>query len=162
MSGWLEQYRRMHRWQRRLWLGFEHIAGGDDEATRDVFYAFAQASWHLVDWLEADRSQHVRRDQAEAYVHSSSILKFCRDICNGSKHAQLQAKKIDVTTHKTTTTVSGKDDEGESYSYEVANVQVLVRWGDEMIEASEFAGKCIEEWNRFLISEGLLSAPRET
>ena len=62
---WREQYDRMQRWRFRLWVGVEHIVGGGDQALVDAFYAFAQTCYHLVDWLENDRSQHVRRTYAE-------------------------------------------------------------------------------------------------
>jgi hypothetical protein len=42
MAHWREQYDRMRRWQRRLWLGVQRIVAGSDEAAIDAFYAFAQ------------------------------------------------------------------------------------------------------------------------
>jgi hypothetical protein len=162
MVDWREQYSRMGRWHYRLSLGLEHIIGGGDEAVQDVFYAFAQACTHLVDWLDSDRSQHIRRADAETYVESRPILAFCRDICNGSKHAQLQSKNVDIRKQKTTTAHSINDAEGQTYDYEVSHVEVLVRWGREFIGASNFADQCIAEWNRFLVGEGLLSSDATT
>jgi hypothetical protein len=54
----------MRRWQARLWL--DPILHG--EHAFDSFYAFAQNCSHLVDWLENDRSQHIRRTEAEVFV----------------------------------------------------------------------------------------------
>src|SRR5260370_21414836 len=104
MADWREQYDRMQRWSRRLWLSVEHLVGGSDQGLVDTFYAFAQTCHHLVDWLENDRSQHIRRARAREYVGSRPLLAYCRDICNGSKHAQLQAKQ--VTMRKTSSSFS--------------------------------------------------------
>jgi hypothetical protein len=75
---WREQYDRMRRWQGRLWLGVEHIVGRSDEAAVDAFYAFAQTCAHLVDWLENDRSQHIRRPQGRGACRSFSGVSLLR------------------------------------------------------------------------------------
>lgn len=153
---WREQYDRMRRWHYRLWLGVEFIVGGGDQAIIDVFYAFAQACDHLVDWLENDHSQHVRRVHAEAYVQSHPVLAFCGDICNGSKHAQLQARKVQTKMRKTTSSYSIEDEAGQIREQVVEQPELFVLWGGEFIEAEAFARWCIEEWDRFLRGEGLL------
>jgi hypothetical protein len=89
--GWREQYDRMKRWRRRV-----QQSRDDRDAVRDSFYAFAQTCYHLVDWLENDRSQPIRRGIAKRFVKDSGLLSFCRDICNGSKHARLEAKSVNV------------------------------------------------------------------
>src|SRR6267143_652303 len=91
---WREQYGRMVRWYRRLDLNVEHIVGRGEEALVDTFYAFAQACYHLVHWLDNDRSQPVRKTTAAAYVHHSPVLSYCRHVCHGSKHAVLEVKKV--------------------------------------------------------------------
>ena len=144
---WREQYDRMKRWQERQWL--EPILHGD-HAT-DSFYAFAQACYHLVDWLENDRSQPVRRGQAEAFVDASSPLAFCRDICNGSKHARLVAKKVRITSTKTVATVRIEDEE-----VVVDGTTLFVEWAGKLIDFESFAGLCVQDWEKFLRSEGLL------
>jgi hypothetical protein len=153
---WREQYERMLRWRGRLWLGVEHLVARDDQGAVDAFYAFAQSCYHLVDWLDNDRSQHVRRTHAEAYVESRPILALCRDICNGSKHAQLHAKKVDVRMRKTTTSHSVEDEEGQPFEFVVRNVEVFIRWGGAFVGADDFAAQCIGEWDHFLRGEGLL------
>ena len=82
----------MKRWRRRLQR--DRI---DPDAVRDSFFAFTQTCYHLVDWLENDKSQPIRRRMAEQFIEESGVLSFCRDVCNGSKHAQLDAKKVNVT-----------------------------------------------------------------
>jgi len=147
---WREQYDRMFRWYRRLDLNVEHIVGRGEDALVDTFYAFAQSCYRLVDWLENDRSQHVRRGPAEAYVDSCPVLAYCRDICNGSKHARLEAKNVQTKMERT---IIGEDEFGP-----VPQPQLFVHWGGEFIEAENFAAECIGEWNRFLHTRGLLTS----
>ncbi len=156
MAEWREQYARMQRWQGRLWLGVEHLVARDDQGLVDAFYAFAQTCYHLVDWLDNDHSQHVRRRAAEQYVESRPMLAYCGDICNGSKHAQLQAKRVEVTMRKTISSFSVEDETGESHDHVVEQPELFVRWGDGFIDADSFARQCIEEWDRFLRGERLL------
>ncbi len=149
---WREQYDRMKRWQERLWL--DPIL--HDAHAVDSFYAFAQACYHLVDWLKNDPTQDVRR--AKAYVAGSPMLAFCRDICNGSKHARLEAKKVQVTTRKTITgSYNYEDDSGETRQLVFERTELFVGWDDTFIDVETFAGWCVQDWDRFLHSEGLLA-----
>ncbi len=157
MADWREQYLRMLRWRYRLWLGVEHVVGGGDQAVVDVFFAFAQSCHHLLDWFRNDPSQHTRCERVESHVARSDVLQFCRAICNGSKHAQLQSKKVEMKLQKTTTPHSIKDESGQSHEFTVDEVQLLVWWNGEFIPADTFAGMCIEEWNSFLAAEQLVS-----
>ena len=156
MADWREQYDRMQRWSRRLWLSVEHLVGGSDQGLVDAFYAFAQTCYHLVDWLENDHSQHIRRARADEFVDSRLLLAYCRDICNGSKHAQLQAKRVEVTMRKTINSFSVEDESGHSHEQVVEQPELFVPWGDQFIDAESFAKQCTEEWDRFLRVEGLL------
>src|SRR5205807_1870242 len=122
----------------------------------DSFYAFAQACHHLVDWLENDPAQHVRRQQAEAYVAGSRILTLCQDICNGAKHARLKEKKVRTTSTKTATSLDLPPDEsGESRVLTSESTELFVEWDGEPVSIETFGGWCVEEWNKFLIGEGL-------
>ena len=154
---WREQYDRMRRWHYRIWLGVEHLVGGSDQAVVDVFYAFAQTGYHMVDWLENDRTQTVRRAVAETYVDSRPVLAFCRDICNGSKHARLEAKRVSIRTQRMVVgSFPIKDESGQTHQHVVEGTELHVGWGEQFVDAWTFATWCIEEWDRFLLAEGLL------
>src|SRR2546426_9634855 len=106
MSDWREQVLRMARWKGRLWL--DPILHGEHAV--DSFYAFAAACYHLIDWLANDPSQPISRERAEAFVYNSEVLRFCGDICNGSKHARLEPKNVRVKAEKTTERIHLNDD----------------------------------------------------
>jgi hypothetical protein len=157
MAPWREQYDRMRRWYWRLWMGVEHIVGGSDEAAIDAFYPFAQTCYHLVDWLENDRSQRIRRSQAEAHVSASPALAFCADICNGSKHAVLTQKRVRVKSKKTITgSYSYEDESGQMREQQVEAIEVFIEWNGEETAVDAFALKCVDEWGRLLQAQGLL------
>jgi hypothetical protein len=140
---WREQYERVKRWRKRL----QH-AGADPDDVRDNFLAFAQACYHLVDWLELDTSQPIRRRAAEKFVAESAILRACRDICNGSKHARLEAKKVKV---KDRLIKLGRETSVWALSVEYESVSYTASW---------FAALCIAEWNKFLrVNRVLASRP---
>jgi len=104
----------------------------------------------LVDWLENDRSQHVRRTYAKTYVKSRPVLTFCGEISNGSKHAKLQARKVQVSLRKTILgSYPMEDESGQQQEHAVEGTQLFIRWGEDLIEADNFARQCIEEWDRF-------------
>ncbi|PYN68015.1 MAG: hypothetical protein DMD93_12530 [Candidatus Rokuibacteriota bacterium] len=138
-SGWREQYDRMKRWHKRVQR--DRI---DPDAVRDSFFAFTQACYHLVDWLENDKSQPIRRCAAEQFVEESAILRFCRDICNGSKHARLETKKVKMK------------DRSIRLDHESVVWELSVEYQDQSYTAAWFAGMCISEWNQFLREHKLL------
>lgn len=157
-SLWREQYDRMLRWYGRLWLGMEHVAGRSDQAPIDVFYAFAQTCSHLVDWLDHDTSQPIRRRQAEAYVAGSPALSFCADICIGAKHARLTQRGINVSSQRTVLgAFDFEDDSGQKVEKVVEAPETFINFNGQQVEAWEFALTCINEWHRLLLDEGLLS-----
>jgi hypothetical protein len=89
MSDWREQYDRMKRWR-------ETIVGDriDADRVQDIFLAFVQTCYHMVDWLELDPnlSQLIPKGEAEQYARGSDTLSLCGDLCIGAKHAVLERK----------------------------------------------------------------------
>ncbi len=96
----------------------------------------------------------VQRAPAEAHVESCPALAYCRDICNGSKHAQLEAKNVTTKMERTTT---GEDEFGP-----IEQPQLFVHWRGQFLEAEKFAAECIREWNHFLEAQGLLTQHVDT
>jgi hypothetical protein len=153
VSDWREQYGRIlrlrYQWgTRTCW---------PEEGVFDHFYAFAKACYHLVDWLENDKSQPIRRAQANRHVATSPALTLCRDICNGTKHGVLETK--DVQTERRTRVIGGYtelDANREVIRERLVHEQRLfVHFDGDSIPAATFAIRCIEEWNRLLAAEGL-------
>jgi hypothetical protein len=142
---WREQYNRMVRWEKRLRR--YRLDPDNPEYARDNFFAFAQACYHLVDWLENDKTQPIRRSVANQFVAATPVLAFCRDICKGSKHAVhlTRMKKVNVTT----------------WSMPVGDGMAWASWLSVECQgrshsAQGFAYLCIANWRKFLREKKLL------
>jgi hypothetical protein len=142
---WREQYDRVLRWERRLRR--YRLDPDNPEYARDNFFAFAQACYHLVDWLENDKSQPIRRHAANEFVAATPVLVFCREICKGSKHAVHAAKmkKVNVTTWS----MPVGDGKAEAAWLSVENQ-------GHSFSADAFAHLCIASWRKFLRDKKLL------
>jgi hypothetical protein len=151
-SSWQEQYGRMIRWKHRLWLG---TIDGDD--ITDVFYAFAQSCYHLGDWLWNDVPLGMNRGDVRAYIHGSSALKLCGEICNGAKHARLKAQGVHLATNSTVETIHVPADAGEeAREIKFNRYELFVDWNGQAENVENFAVACVGEWDRFLRDRGLL------
>ena len=140
---WREQYDRMVRWEKRLRR--YPLDPDNPEYARDNFFAFAQVCYHLVDWLENDKSQPIRRNTANQFVGLIPVLALCRDICIGSKHAVRGAerKKVNVTTWS-------------SPVREMVVSELCVEHDGLSYSAAGFAHLCIANWRKFLREKKLL------
>jgi hypothetical protein len=153
MSDWREQYERMKRW--RETIARDRI---DHDRVQDIFLAFVQTCYHMVDWLHRDPSQPIRKGDAKKYVFASDALSLCGDLCIGAKHALLEGRlkenKADLTVG---TSVIG------AYTLhtgrrEVSVAKLQLEWRGASIPALEFADRCIAEWDRLLAQHRLLAS----
>jgi hypothetical protein len=131
---------------------------GNRERVRDIFFAFAQTCYHMVDWLENDPTKPISRRDAKQYVAESDALSFCDDICQGAKHARLQERDVEtsvtesmVTDHKLYTST------GETRSQQRAVQKLYLEWQGGSVLALGFADQCIAEWDRLLAQHRLLA-----
>ncbi len=122
----------------------------EGDAADDVF-AFFMNCYHLKDWLKNDQADP--HPEAEKFVNDTEVLRVCRDLCNGLKHAVLDEHRRTTSYPMMTTTASVMYDTGEP----------TVRWlivlddGDER-DMSTVADECIEAWRGFIAG---LPRPRE-
>jgi hypothetical protein len=129
----------------------------DRERVRDFFFAFAQSCCHMVDWLGNDPSRPIPKSEAKQYALSSPALSFCAEICNGSKHARLEEKDVDLSVTETMVTdYRFHPNEGRKSSRERIVQRLHLEWQGESVLALVFADKCITEWDQLLRSRGLL------
>ena len=144
MSDWREQYARVRRWRYRI----ADYDSTDAASVVDTFFAFAQACAHMVDWLENDRSQAIRRDEAERHVNDSAALAFCRDVSNGSKHARLQEKNVSLAEKlRLVGWMETKNREGEVVRAKwVSTAELSVECDGRWVPIPEFAHACVAAW----------------
>ncbi|MFD1940581.1 hypothetical protein ACFSKW_54920 [Nonomuraea mangrovi] len=106
LTGWREQYDRMLRSHKRLISLASGSSASSDEA-KDALFHFFQDAFHLRDWLYHDTDPGLRskvaQDELKYSAHSiiktNPILQLCADLCNGTKHLQLdRAETGDMAT----------------------------------------------------------------
>ncbi|KPM56917.1 hypothetical protein ACG83_03545 [Frankia sp. R43] len=76
----------MRRWHGRLVRehGQAHLDLGWSHEFWDTAFAFFQNAYHLKDWIIADRPDLATT--IEATITGNPSLRYCADICNGTKH----------------------------------------------------------------------------
>lgn len=88
INGWVGQYERMVRFYLRC-------QNCNPEDYLDFSFSFFQNCFHLRDWIRHSNSivnfDNVWKDFTNTYPQ----IKFCRDVCNGTKHFQLNVPSID-------------------------------------------------------------------
>jgi hypothetical protein len=159
MSDWWEQYHRMKRWRRQLDTLIQRRTERADahiEQLRDLFFAFFQTCDHMQDWLANDAWNPMSRAEVEAYVHTSPALSVCRDLCNGSKHARLDAKRVDLREdHKITNvqTIYTGDEEIAKMLHLEPTLTLIYR--GEPVDPFDLADRCVAAWDSFLAQHSL-------
>jgi hypothetical protein len=154
MSEWREQYDRMKRWRETM-----ATDRGNRERVTDIFFAFAQTCYHMVDWLANDASQPIRKGEAKDYVFNSDALSFCAEICNGAKHARLEEKDVDLSvTESMVTDYRFHVGEERKSTRETIVQRLSLEWQGRPVLALRFADQCIAEWDQLLTAHRLLTS----
>lgn len=81
----------MRRWYERFSeINQGRIHDKPTEVYLDEVYAFYQNCYHLKDWIKNDTSLSSNiTGGVENYINNSRQLKLCADLCNRTKHLQL-------------------------------------------------------------------------
>jgi hypothetical protein len=90
-EGWPGQLARVERWYRRASDVLDPGRRAPEAEIVDFLYAFFQSAYHLRDWLL--NSGGASKAEIEALFADSPCLRFCADVCNGSKHFVLDPKR---------------------------------------------------------------------
>jgi hypothetical protein len=153
---WREQYDQMCRWHARL-----AAASAVDLQLVDDFYAFCLVCFHLKDWLKNDASAEVDEKVVEQYVNGNLWLGLCADLANGAKHLKLRdrSRRFEGTHHPETTLVL---DLGLGISLlPVKPALTIPLPPGERVTALRFVESCVDAWDEFLRTHGLLGPSPE-
>jgi hypothetical protein len=161
LSGWREQYDRVLRSHARLvQMADGQIMASSDEA-RDALFHFFQDAYHLKDWVKNDPT--VQTGSVETFVSGEVSLRFCADLCNGTKHFGLKPKKNQPPRTGDPSTAFTS----ESVTVRPATVgtgrlprPALHYWaaesGGQQYDAVTLAGDVVRTWEQWLRGENLL------
>ena len=90
---YLEQFERMKRWYEVLKeISISNGPESQADYQVDCIYAFFMNCFHLKDWLIS--SGVISKNEVNSFINSNEEMKICRDLCNGSKHLNLNNPSI--------------------------------------------------------------------
>lgn len=155
MHDYTEQLKRARRYYvrfKRLNDGMEHRDA--TEAYMDDIVAFFQNCYHIKDWLKNDPgfTKHSS-SEIEDYVSKTLSLAICADICNGSKHLDLNrgARSGDVPkigqkviSLDVTTVISGKEIPTR------IGIQLEIEHAGNKLDAFQLATDALQAWESFI------------
>lgn len=147
----IEQFKTMERWYKRLQLIYDKVPKdmGDLEDRDDVL-SFFQNCYHLKDWVKNDDGCCITESEIEDFVNSSEYLTICGGICAGSKHLKISDPRFDENTKI-----------NRSFYLESSDVKspinkrtFVVVVEDKNYDALKLADRCMEEWRNFFKEKG--------
>ncbi len=120
----------------------------------DEIYAFFQSCYHLKDWLRNDDSlTSAVQGAVEGYINQQRSLKLCADICNSSKHLQLNRPRSNENPafgrKDYSLTLTANVDEAE------ISLKLWINTDSGAEDAFSLATECVQEWDAFLKTHSL-------
>lgn len=138
-NGWISQFQRMVRYIERAKLA------KDEVDILDFSIAFFQACYHLREWIQVFE-QINRREWLihwEAFLKKHICMKYCRDLCNISKHMIINKSSITPNIVITRDYVDDGSELGLFRSW-------ILHIDNKKIELNQLMDDCIEAWRDFI------------
>ncbi len=148
-QGWQFQWTRIQNRLNDVRAVYAGRAGGTDAAL-DATLSFFEAVHHLKDWLRNDKSSGITKDDVEALIKRSPMLKLSADLANGSKHLVLTTAR---TGDKSTAIT--RNDANVIIGTGVAHRFYVQSAGAEY-DVLQIAESAVGDWEKYLTGEGLL------
>lgn len=151
--GWHGQFERTVRWHNRVMnISEERRQSGDLWEHQDFVNAFFQNCHHLREWLI--KSGVVSQHDVDTLVHNHVELQICRDICNGTKHMEINRASVDkdftIFREYDHFHVPAPDDGPHSMEY------LVIRSGQHKYDLFDLVHRCMMIWDDFLRQKQLL------
>jgi hypothetical protein len=95
-GGWQEQFNRINRWIDKFTYleKSEEIAQDKSQEYFDTMYVCFQNMYILRDWLINTTS--LTKEDLNKFIKDNKEIGICRDICNGTKHFNINNPSIDA------------------------------------------------------------------
>ena len=90
-NGWRGQLAGIRRWHARV---VEASRVGSPDLT-DFIFVFFQSCYHLREWLH--HTSKIPKAEVDRFYAQTKELRLCRDICNGTKHLNIDHASVDPT-----------------------------------------------------------------
>ena len=146
------------------------LFANDEQDVRDALFDFAVSAFHVWDWVKVYRPDLVM--PVTSLLNTSEPIKACRDLCNASKHVDLDLNRkhpLVVEAPRYSATSSGtpsepKDFMRESGSGESAplpaappawRLKVTFKSGRPDIRAEDLVPEVLREWDKFFAEHAI-------
>lgn len=147
-GGWKGQYRRMIRWYEKLKQSNPgNFESSDIFEHHDILYACFQNIFFLKDWLIHDAN--LTSKAVNDFVNENLELQLCRDICNGTKHFNLNNASVEADF----TIIREYNPFHKQLKEQPYNVIILS--DGHKFELKKLASQCIQLWNGFITKNNL-------
>jgi len=147
-QGWEGQYYRMRRWFEK----FQKTQPGNFEDPQineehDILYACFQNIFYMKDWLH--HSAKISKAELNNFININLELKICRDICNGTKHFNLNSASVDddftiIREYNPFHKILEQDE-----------CHLIILTGGHKFELKHLAWQCINLWDEFIRDHNL-------
>jgi hypothetical protein len=147
-TGYRDQLDRARRFLDRILASPQDNGDSPSEVEfQDNVWAFFQNCWHVKDWVESDPlASPAQKNAVLAEAHRSSLLKICKQMCNGTKHLEVRKGEAQHS-YVETTGIPG---------YRTFSMDCLIDDGaGNSISSKDLGRQCIAEWERILSAQGL-------
>ena len=151
LDRWEHQWLRAWRWHARTLTASGRDTGKGSLDAEDFAEVLAQSVWHLKDWLKNDDRQQAVAEQVEEFARSTPVLLVLADLCNGSKHSVLTARRRAEDTKFGHLTWVGDGDPDDPESIERVYVTVTSPDWDRPREVVDVAREGLEAWADLLV-----------
>lgn len=143
IHGWGDQLFRMLRFQERA------LNSTNEEEILDFTIAFFQNSYHLKDWIPIFENidDSVWQNIWQTFVKKNDCIRYCRDICNGTKHLKVKNASVDpnFSIYREYEELEGYEDGKFIGWYLLA--------GEKRISLNQLMEDCIEAWKKLIKKE---------
>lgn len=152
MRDYMEQLERVRRFLQRV----EVLVGRNSETYQDDLWSFFQNAWHLKDWIKNDSSiPQAVRDQVVSDAEAERSLQICADLCNRSKHLQLNRSRHDADVNPGHNITVFPSSAGRSDSRDSQYTHNIVLPDATRKIPQDLCRQIVDDWTRILSANGL-------
>ncbi|MBU2555541.1 MAG: hypothetical protein KKF98_13885 [Bacteroidetes bacterium] len=140
-NGWYGQIERMERFKKRS------IEADNVDDSLDFSFAFFQSCYHLREWIPTFESI----DKAEwskkwkKFINNNDCIRYCRDLCNVSKHMTIDVDKASITANVIITR-EYEEDESENGKFLGWTLHI----DNKEMDFFKLMEDCTEAWKKFI------------
>jgi hypothetical protein len=138
-NGWYGQVERMERFKYRA------IKAENEDDSLDFSFAFFQSCFHLREWIPTFEGleQSDWNTKWEKFVSENICMKYCRDLCNVTKHMKINKASI---TANVVITRNFEEDDSELGKFLGWTLHI----DDKQIDFFDLMEECTEAWKKFI------------